>query len=63
MRTINPEIEIFETLTSAKRYFNKQNAPCMLLESKFGKANAWFVDKSKQAIVEWPKHYILLNEK
>jgi hypothetical protein len=62
-RTINPQIEIFTNLTKATNYFKKQADPCQLLESMvFGKAT-WFVDKSKQAIVEWPKHYTLLAEK
>jgi hypothetical protein len=62
-RTINPQIEIFNNVVKATKYFDNQTEPCQLLESiVFGKAT-WFVDKSKQAIVEWPKHYTIINEK
>jgi hypothetical protein len=63
MKTINENIQIFNSLNKAQKYFNQCATPCHLLESfSLGRA-VWFVDKSKSAIIDWPKHYILLNEK
>lgn len=63
MKTINENIEIFTNLKKAQNYFEKAVFPCHLLESfSLGRA-VWFVDKSKEAISHYPKHYILLNEK
>jgi len=63
MKTINPQIQIFKSLNQAQRFFDNCANSCHLLESfSMGRA-VWFVDMSKSAIIEWPKHYILLNEK
>lgn len=63
MKTINENIDIFEKLETARRAFNKSKVPCQLLETfTMGRA-VWFLDRSKQAIIDWPKHYILLDEK
>lgn len=63
MQTVNPNIDIFKTLESARRAFNRSKVACQLLESQFAGQGIWFVDRSKEAIIEWPKHYILLDEK
>ena len=60
-KTINSEIDIFETLKSAQTAFDKSKVPCMLLEAP--RYKAWFVDKSKQAIIDWPTKYVKLAEK
>jgi hypothetical protein len=63
MKTINENIQIFTNLSKAQNYFEKCDSPCHLLEAlSLGRAT-WFVDKSKTAIIDWPRHYILLNEK
>ena len=59
MRTINQDMDIFTSLKKAEKAFINSPLPRMLLESKFG----WFLDRSKQAIVDWPKQYKLLAEK
>lgn len=63
MKTINPNIEIFNTLAQAQRYFDKCDKPCHLLKSHFGKAETFFVDKAKEALEAWPNHYTLIAEK
>lgn len=63
MRTINPQIDIFESYEKAMKAFNKSTVPCQLLESSFGRIPTWFVDRSKEAIKEWPQHYKLISEK
>lgn len=60
MKTINDQMSIHYTLKSAKAAFSKCKEPCMLLSSKYG---TYFVDRSKQAIVDWPKLYTLIIEK
>ena len=60
-RTINRQIDIFETLKSAQSAFDKCKVPCMLIEAPSYKS--WFVDKSKQAIIDWPDKYVKINEK
>ena len=63
MKTINENIQIFTSLSKAQNYFKKCSCPCHLLEAfSLGRAT-WFVDKSKTAIIDWPTHYMLLNEK
>jgi hypothetical protein len=62
MKTINENIQIFTNFSKAQKYFEKC-ASCQLLESfTFGKT-IWFVDISKEAIVHYPNHYVILNEK
>ena len=62
-KTINPQIDIFEKETSAVRAFNKSTVPCQLLSSLFAGKTVWFLDRSKQAILDWPEHYKLVSEK
>ena len=59
MKTINPEIDIFNTYEKALSAFNKSDKECHLLKSKFG----YFVDRSKTALECWPKQYELIKSK
>jgi hypothetical protein len=59
MKTINKDIEIFNSLAKAEIYFDKCQAPCHLLKH----GNDYFVDKSKTALENWPKLYTLIKEK
>lgn len=62
-KTINPDIDIFEKLSTAKAAFEKSKVPCQLLEAMtLGKAT-YFLDRSKEAIKEWPSLYKLIDEK
>ena len=63
MKTINENIQIFTNLIKANNYFVKCDCPCHLLEATSLGRPTYFVDKSKTAILDWPKHYILLDEK
>ena len=60
-KTINPDIDIFETEISAKKAFNKTTVPCHLLYVESMKN--YFIDRSKTALTDWPKHYKLISEK
>ena len=59
MKTINKDIDIFNTLDKAVNAFGKCKVPCMLLKAD----NMWYLDRSKQAIVNWPALYELIKEK
>jgi len=59
-KTVNSNIDIFTSLKSAERAFIKSDVPCQLLKSTYG---AYFLDRSKTAIVDWPKQYVLISEK
>jgi hypothetical protein len=58
MKTINNQITIHNTLQSAERAYNKANSAHLLLA-----IGVYFVDRSKSAIIEWPKKYKLIKEK
>lgn len=59
MKTINPKIEIFNTLASAQKAFAKIESG-QLLKSIYG---LYFVDTSFEAKKQWPKHYLVLRTK
>lgn len=61
MKTINNNVQIFNSELSAKRYFNKQKNNCQLLYAQMTKS--YYVDHSKTLIKEWPNHYKLIQEK
>jgi hypothetical protein len=63
MKTINKDMDIFTDLAKALRAFEKSKVECQLLESSFGGKAIWFVDRAKQAIIDWPKHYKIVAEK
>ena len=63
MKTINPDIDIFNNLEKALKSFEKCETPCQLLEAKMGKKTDYFLDRSKEAIKEWPNLYKLISEK
>ena len=63
MKTINPDIDIFNDLEKSIKAFEKSKVPCQLLEADFGRLKNYFVDRSKQAIIDWPKRYRLISEK
>jgi len=63
MKTINSQIDIFNSLESAERAFQRSTVPCQMLYFKFGRSNTWFVDRSKEAIKDWPQNYTLQKEK
>jgi hypothetical protein len=59
-KTINQDIDIFTNLKKAEKAFTNSPVPCMLLKSTYGD---YFLDRSKQAIVDWPRLYTKLAEK
>lgn len=62
MKTINAQIDIFTDLVKAIKAFDKSAVPCDLLEaSTMGKS--YFIDRSKSALKDWPKHYKLISTK
>jgi hypothetical protein len=63
MKTINPNIDIFNDYVKAAQAFEKSKVPCQLLEAEFGKLKNYFIDRSKQALKDWPNHYKLISEK
>lgn len=62
-KTINPQINIFGKQIQAEKEFIKTNKPCQMLESQIGKVKMYFIDYSKEAIIDWPTKYTLLKEK
>jgi hypothetical protein len=60
MKTINPNMFIFETLKQATSAFNKINSGHLLFAPKF---KMYFVDVAKEALEAWPQHYELLEDK
>ena len=64
MKTVNPNIFIFDTLNDAEKFFNKQPAPVALLSSKY---KSYFVDTAhntkEAAIKAWPSLYAVVKEK
>jgi len=64
MKTINPDIQIFNSEVAARRYFTKITSGHLLKtrnDSRYGMH--WFVDRSKEAVREWPNHYTLMDTK
>ena len=61
MKTINPNMQIFNTLTSATKAFNKETKSCHLLYAK--RYDVYFIDTAKEALEAWPNHYNLINQK
>jgi hypothetical protein len=62
MKTINPDIEIFTNLESALKVYNKKQS-AHLLQGKGIYSKDYFVDTKKDAILEWPDHYIMVKAK
>lgn len=62
-KTINPQIDIFTDPKTAERAFIKSEVPCHLLESTFAGKPVWFIDRSKEAVKDWPQRYKLILEK
>ena len=60
MKTINSEIDIFNTLEKAEKAFNKVESADLLYASS---SKMWYVDVSKDAIKQWPKLYTLISTK
>ena len=60
-KTANPQIDIFDSPEKAQKAFNNSKVPCQLLYSN--RYSAYFIDRSKKAIIDWPFHYELLKEK
>lgn len=64
-KTVNKDIDIFFSLTSAERAFDKSNLSCQLIRTtnKTPFNYDYFIDRSKTAIKEWPNLYTLIKEK
>lgn len=60
MKTINKDIDIFNTEKSALKAFNKLNHADLLYSPQI---RMYYVDKTKTAIKDWPQHYKLINTK
>lgn len=60
-KTLNKDIDTYNSEDSAKKAFDKATTPCHLLHSKPYKA--WYIDRSKTALAAWPTSYTLLGEK
>ena len=63
MKTLNQNIQIFNTLKKANAYFNKMTIPCHLLKARVGRTDYFFVDSAKEALEAWPNKYELLAGK
>ncbi len=59
-KTLNKDIDIFNTLRAAQKAFDASKVPCQLLHSTY---NDYFIDRSKTAIHEWPQLYKLIKDK
>jgi hypothetical protein len=60
MKTINKDIEIFNTEISASSFFKTIKSGHILHAPR---EKAYFVDQSKTALEAWPNKYILMDEK
>ena len=62
-KTVNPDMDIFDTLAQAQRKFDKEPAPVALIQAREG----FFIDRKgtgpDSAIEAWPKRYTLIDEK
>ena len=63
MKTINPNIDIFNDFDKAMRAFNRCKVPCHLLESFTLGRKVWFLDRGLEALESWPNHYKKIVEK
>ncbi len=59
-KTINKDIDIFDSATPAFKAFNKTTSGDLLYSVSY---KSWFVDRSKTAHKEWPKLYTRLKSK
>jgi len=62
-KTLNPDIDLFKTLSSAKKAFEKETSADLLEAGKDPKFRFWFVDRSKTAFDAWPQRYLKLKTK
>ena len=62
MKTINEDIDVFNTYKQALRAFNK-TASGHLLEAKVGSKSYYYIDRAKTAKELWEHKYKLLKEK
>lgn len=58
-KTINKDIDIFGSILTAIKAFEESKVPCHLLKAE----DSWYIDRSKNAIKEWPNLYTLVKEK
>ena len=61
MKTLNRDIDVFNSFESAERAFIKSKVSCDFLYSSPYKA--WYIDRSKTALKTWPKLYELVTAK
>jgi len=63
-KTINPQIDVYNNFDAAMKAFNKSKVGCHLLKTTVpGMKTSYFIDRSKQAIIDWPQHYALMFNK
>jgi hypothetical protein len=60
MRTMNEAIDVFKTLEDAEKAFDKIESGHLLLAEG---VKLFYVDKNKQAVKHWPRHYKIYKEK
>lgn len=63
MKTINPNIDIFDDFDKAMRAFNRCKVPCHLLQAFTLGGYAWFLDRELEALECWPDKYQKIIEK
>jgi hypothetical protein len=59
-KTINKDIDIFNSEEAARKAFKKTTSSQLLYAKGY---KSWYVDKSKTALGEWPTLYTLVDEK
>jgi hypothetical protein len=62
MKTINEDIDLFSSYSSANKAF-KKTVSGHLLEAIVGRYRYYFIDRSKTAVDTWQDKYKLLKEK
>lgn len=63
MKTINSKIDYFTSRKEAVAAFDKVESGHLLEWRSANGAPAFFVDKSKKALSDWPNRYTLIKEK
>lgn len=58
-KTINKDIDIYNSLTAAKKAFDKSTVSCDLLKT----STDYYIDRSKTALKAWPNLYTLVETK
>lgn len=64
MKTANKDIDIYyDDLSKAERAFEKEEKADLLRYKRNPFRKIFFIDRSKEAIKQWPQYYELLKTK